>query len=58
MPRQTDQRPIRRCPARQRFLVSPDLRGNDVDIMETRRQHTDVRRKVHVVINLILPIEV
>src|SRR5436309_241290 len=42
MPRQTDQYTVRCNRTCECLFIRPNLRGNDVDIMETRRQHTDV----------------
>src|SRR5262245_45877264 len=58
MARQTHKGPIRFAAAFPGLLVSPELRGEDKHALKARGQNSRLWRHVHVVINLVLPIEV
>src|SRR5436309_12470867 len=53
-----DESPIGSRTALPGFLIRPQLRRDDEDAMERGRQHVRIRRNVHVVVNLVRPIEV
>src|SRR5258706_8790192 len=55
---ETDERTVRRRAAFPRFFVGPELRRDDKNAVERRREHMRVRRHVEVVVNLIFPVEV